>query len=354
MSFSLQKASFWKRISAFMFDGMMLVVISLAIMIGLHAILKVDAKIDRLETYRLEYATEMGLDLNISNEAYDAFTEEERKAYDDLYVEFNKQLSQNEEVMNLNAEILALISLTITISLLLGTAIWYFVIPLFLKNGVTLGKKIFGLAVIRTNGVKLTNPILFARSLIGFYAIETMFPLTLLFMTFFGSLGIVGLITPVLFFILQIGVIAYTKTNSSIHDLLTDTVVVDMASQQIFETQEERTEFDKAEGARKAAEAENGGRPIATGVFAPQANTTQASTATEVVAIATQTNAEAVTTEVAEAVETAQQEPAQPANEAPQAPVPVEEKSTEEASQASPAPSEETSEGAENPAPQAE
>ena len=353
MSFSIQKASFWKRISAFMFDGMMLVVLSLAIMIGLHAILKVDAKIDRLEAYRVEYATEIGLDLNISNEDYDALTEEERKAYDDLYVEFNKQLSQNEEVMNLNAEILTLISLTITISLLLGTAIWYFVIPLFFKNGVTLGKKIFGLAVCRTNGVKLTNPILFARSLIGFYAIETMFPLTLIFMTFFGSLGIVGLITPVLFLLLQIGVIAYTKTNSSIHDLLTDTVVVDLASQQIFETQEERTEFDKAEGARKAAEAENGGRPIATGVFAPKTTTAQDTTATEVVTVATQANADTVTAEVAEVVEPAQQEPAQSAEEAPQAPVPVEESAAEEASQPTPAQAEEVS-VAESSAPQAE
>ena len=351
MSFSLQKASFWKRISAFMFDATLMVVLSLAIMIGLHAILKIDAKIDRLEAYRVEYATEIGLNLNITAEEYDALTEEERKAYDDKLLEMNKQLAQDKEVMDLNANILTSISVTITVSLLIGTAIWYFVIPLFFKNGITLGKKIFGLAVIRTNGVKLTNPVLFARSLIGFYAIETMFPLTLIFMTLFGALGIVGIITPILFLVLQIGVMAYTKTNSSIHDLLTDTVVVDMASQQIFETQEERTEFDKAEGARKAAEAD-GERQVATGVFAPHSETSQAAAEeTEVVTVAAETNVETVTAEIAEPAQESKQKETS-AEETPAQPLPAEEKENAPSVQENqPC---DGAEGVENSAPQAE
>ena len=359
MSFSLQKASFWKRISAFMFDGMMMVVLSLAIMIGLHAILKIDAKIDRLEAYRVEYATELGFNLNITTEEYDAFTEDERNAYDELYLELNKRMQQDEEVMNLNASILTSISITVTVSLLIGTAIWYFVIPLFFKNGVTLGKKIFGLAVVRTNGVKVSNPVLFARSLIGFYAIETMFPLTLIFMTLFGSLGIVGLVTVGLFLVLQIFVLAYTKTNSSIHDLLTDTAVVDMASQQIFETQEERTEFDKAEGARKAAEAE-GDKPVATGAFAPRPETAQATAEeTETVIITTEANVEAVTAEIAEPAQEEEKESVPQTEEKPAEAVPVEsEVKTEDAAQNAPSAQETQSpndeERVETTAPQAE
>ena len=73
-----------------------------------------------------------------------------------------------------------------------------------------------------------------------------------------------------------------------------------MASQQIFETQEERTEFDKAEGARKAAEAE-GDKPVATGAFAPRPETAQATAEeTETVIITTEANVEAVTAEIAE------------------------------------------------------
>lgn len=274
MSFNLQKANFWKRISAFMFDIILTFVIALAIMIGFHAVLKVDAKIDKLNGYRTQYAEQIGLDLDLSNEEYEKLPEAEKQAREEKFNELNELMRNDEAAMALNTEIVTVIATSVTVSLLIGTTIWYFVIPLFMKHGRTIGKKIFGLAVVRSNGVKLTNPILFVRSLIGLYAIETMFPLMLVFLILTGALSVVGIITLGLFAILQIFVLIYTKTNSCIHDLLTDTVVVDMASQQIFETQEERTEYDKAEAARKAAE-QDGERVVATGVFAPKTQAAQ-------------------------------------------------------------------------------
>ena len=254
-----------------MFDGVLLFALTIACMIGFHAAFGVDAKIDKLEQYRTEYATKYGIDLDIKQEDYDNFTQEEKDAYDKLYLEVNEAMSKDEKVMELNGDIITAVATSISLGLLISTVGLYFVVPLCFKQGRTLGKKIFGLAVVRTNGVKLTNPLLFARSLIGFYAIELMFPLIITALTLLGVLGIIGFITLGLFFILEIGVMIYTKkTHSCIHDLLTDSVVVDMASQQIFETQEDRTEFDKAEAARKAAEAEQDGRPIATGIFAPK------------------------------------------------------------------------------------
>ena len=254
-----------------MFDGVLLFVLTIAIMIGFHAAFGVDAKIDKLDAYRAQYAAEYGIDLDIPQEDYDKLTDEEKKAYDDTYIKVNEAMSKDKAVMELNADIITLVATSISLGLLISTFGLYFVVPMFFKHGRTLGKKIFGLAVVRTNGVKVTHPIFFARSLIGFYAIELMFPLLIIALTLLGVLGTIGFITIGLFFILQIGVIAYTKkTRSCIHDLLTDTVVVDMASQQIFETQDDRTEFDKAEAARKAAEKENDGKPIATGVFAPK------------------------------------------------------------------------------------
>ena len=50
-----------------------------------------------------------------------------------------------------------------------------------------------------------------------------------------------------LLFVLQIGVMIATKTNSSIHDLLSDTVVVDFACQQIFDTEEELIAYKQAQ-----------------------------------------------------------------------------------------------------------
>ena len=66
---------------------------------------------------------------------------------------------------------------------------------------------------------------------------------TMVLMILFGLLGIVGWIALLLLLLLQIFVMVKTPTNSSIHDLLADTVVVDYASQQIFETQEELIAF---------------------------------------------------------------------------------------------------------------
>ena len=72
---------------------------------------------------------------------------------------------------------------------------------------------------------------------------ETMFPLLIVLMIYFGYLGIIGTATLLLFLILQLGVMIKTPTNSSIHDLLSDTIVVDLLSQRIFETEEERVEY---------------------------------------------------------------------------------------------------------------
>ena len=54
---------------------------------------------------------------------------------------------------------------------------------------------------------------------------------------------IIGTATLLLLLVLQIGVMVKTQTNSSIHDLLSDTMVVDLVSQRIFETEEERVAY---------------------------------------------------------------------------------------------------------------
>ena len=70
---------------------------------------------------------------------------------------------------------------------------------------------------------------------------------TMLKSGFQRKLGLIGIVMLFLLLVLQIGVMIYTKTNSSIHDLLSDTVVVEYASQQIFETEEDLIAYKKAE-----------------------------------------------------------------------------------------------------------
>ena len=68
---------------------------------------------------------------------------------------------------------------------------------------------------------------------------ETMVPIYLFIMFFFGSIGILGPLVIILLLGLNVFTVFYTKTRSTIHDLVSDTVVVDMASQMIFESEEE-------------------------------------------------------------------------------------------------------------------
>ena len=254
MSMDLQKAGIWKRFSAYLFDLMLVVFVTVAGAILFASMFRFDASVKEFAEITVEYEDKYGIDLDISQEDYNALSEAEKAAYDETYKIALEEYSKDGRVSATYGAIVSKTLLIVALSLLFGVAIVHFLFPLLFKNGQTLGKKIFGLAVTRTNFVRLKSPILFARSILGVYAIETMFPAFLIIMILLGKLGIIGVITLLLFLVLQIGVMIYTPTNSSIHDLLADTVVVDMASQQIFETEVERLEYVQAEAARKAAE----------------------------------------------------------------------------------------------------
>lgn len=254
MSIDLQKAGIWKRFSAYLFDLMLVVFVAVAGAIFFASAFRFDAPLKTLAEITVEYEEKYGIDLEISDEEYNALSPEEKTAYDETYQNAFNEYSKDERVNAAYSAIVSKALLVVAFSLLFGVTIVHFLFPLLFKNGQTLGKKIFGLAVTRSSFVRLKAPILFARSILGVYAIETMFPAFLVVMILLGSLGTIGLITLALFLILQLGVMIYTPTNSSIHDLLADTVVVDMASQQIFETENERMEYLQAAAAKKAAE----------------------------------------------------------------------------------------------------
>lgn len=247
---TLQKANFWKRISAYLFDIILTVTLAIGFASLLSAVVGYDKHQEQLQNYYEYYEQTYGVDFDISEEDYNKLTEDEKLKYETAA----DALEKDENVLATYSVIVSLSLVILSFSVLLGILSIYFIVPLFFKNGQTLGKKIFGLAVIRSNLVKVSNPVLFARTLFGMYAIETMFPLFLLAMLYFNLMGGVALITIGLLFVLQVAVLIVSKNNSSIHDLLSDTVVVEFASQRIFETQEALQEFIKEQ---QAIEAQN-------------------------------------------------------------------------------------------------
>ena len=131
--------------------------------------------------------------------------------------------------------------------------LWELVIPIWLGNGQTLGKKIFSLCLVRNDGVKLNHLQLFARMLLGKFTIETMLPVYVLILVFWGVVGLPGTLLLFAILIAQVLCLIISRDNCAIHDLIAGTVVVDISSQMIFRTTEDLIAYKKKIAAEQAA-----------------------------------------------------------------------------------------------------
>ena len=249
MALDLQKASIWKRVSAYLFDLIILGILVVGIAFIFSAVFGYDDYNQQLSDAYTNYETQYNVSFELTLEEYDALTEEELARYDKAY---DSLVADNEAMYAYNM-VINLTLLIMTISILLSYVILEYVVPLLFKNGQTLGKKIFGICVMRTDGVKMTTLQMFVRTILGKYTIETMIPVLILVMLYFNTIGWPGTIVLGLILLLQIIVIGVTKTNSAIHDLLSGTVVVDYHSQKIFSSTDELIEYKKVLAAERAA-----------------------------------------------------------------------------------------------------
>ncbi len=234
MKFDIQKADFWKRISAFLFDFILLGTLIIGLAAALSSILNYDKYTDMMKEARYDAYDLYGIPHDITAEEFEKLPEETRIGANKAYSRDSRAVYGSKMSSNLRLIIISLSIITAHVLLEL-------VVPLLFGNGQTLGKKAFGLAVMHTNGVKLKNQAHFVRVIVGKCTIETMVPAYIVIMIIFGNLGAVGTVVLGLFALLQIFSVFYTRatTRSAIHDLISDTVVVDMASQQMFDTFED-------------------------------------------------------------------------------------------------------------------
>ena len=218
-----------------MFDGILILALAVGITAVLSWMFGYSDYYERVSDAKDRYSEKYGIDLDISQDDYDKLSDEQKQLYYDADAEF----ANDEEVLFAYGMLFNLSLVILSLSLLTAFIALELVVPIFLKYGRTLGKKIFGLAVVRTNGVKMTGQAHFIRSIIGKYTMETMVPVYITVMILFGNLGVVGTGVLLMFLVLELFVVFYTKTRSAIHDLVSDTVVVDMANQMIFENEDE-------------------------------------------------------------------------------------------------------------------
>lgn len=238
MIYDIQKASIWKRFAAALLDFILILTIAVGIAALVSLITGYDKANDRLEEIYAEYEEAYHID---RTKSLDSLTEEEMKRYEEAEL----AISQDEEAIKVYEIVINLTLVITSVSILAAVMIGEFVVPLFLKNGQTVGKKIFGIGVMMTNGTKLKTVALFIRAVLGKYTIETMIPVLILIMIYFGSIGILGIVILALILLLELILIISTGNNSLIHDLISDTVVIDAGSQKIFDSENDLIEYQK-------------------------------------------------------------------------------------------------------------
>ena len=248
MIYDLQKAGMWKRISAFLFDNILLLVAIVGIAALLSTMLGYDKHSNTLNAAYEKYETQYGITFNTTQEQYNAMTEAEKANYDAAY----EALTADEEAMYAYSMMVNLMLVILSGAILLAMFIFEFAVPMLFGNGQTLGKKIFGIAIMRTDGVKVSGPLMFIRTILGKFTIETMIPVIILFMMFLGTIGIIGPFIFMVLLVLQCIMLVMSKSGRLIHDYLAKTVAVDMSSQMIFDTVEEMLEYKKSVAAEKA------------------------------------------------------------------------------------------------------
>lgn len=253
MIYDVQKADLWKRISAGIFDLIMTGIIVVLIGMGVAGIVNYDGYMGELSDCYEKYEKEYGIDIDIiGTEEFDKLSDAQK----DKYKEADEKFSKDEQVIYLREMLLNLSLVIIVVSVVLGFLIWEFILPLVFKNGQTLGKKIFGLAVIRYDCVRVSPVLMFARSMLGKCTVELLVPLLAfaLFMLQIG--GIFSLIVFAGILITQAVFFIMTRERTLIHDVMAQTVVVDLSSQMIFDTPEALLEYKQKLQAEKAAKAE--------------------------------------------------------------------------------------------------
>ena len=188
MVYDLQKAGLWKRIAAWMFDGILTGILAVAFGVLLSMLLGYDGYSQTLNDAYAHYEAEYGVVFDISAETYGAMTPAEQDHYNAAYA----ALIHDMQAMRAYNMVKNLSLVIASMGILLAILLWEFAVPLWIGNGQTLGKKIFGLCLMRNDGVKVNNLQLFTRTILGKFTVETMIPVYIAILIFLGSAGMGG------------------------------------------------------------------------------------------------------------------------------------------------------------------
>ncbi len=249
MIYDLQKASLWKRFAAFLLDAILLTVLATGFFFVIALITDYDHHLTIVTDAYDRIGAEYGVTPEMQRKSPQELTQEEM----DILMAADAAIAADSEAVYSYQMVANLSVLIVTFGLLAAFLLLEFLVPLLLKNGQTLGKKIFGIGVMHTEGVRLGHVALFVRTVLGKFAVETM-PLAMCVIFVLGGMGSpVFLLISAALLLVQVITLAASHENALLHDKMAATVAVDLASQMIFDTREQLLEYKTKAHAEKVA-----------------------------------------------------------------------------------------------------
>ena len=230
MANTSNKAALSKRASAFFIDVVLLLLLAVALAYVLSLAFGYSrfsqAYSSGIERYAAQYNVQF--DKVVSQADFDALTDQQKASYEAAVAAMN----EDTEILDALSSMVRLIFLIAALSLFLAFMALEFIVPLFLKQGRTLGKKAFGLSVTKKDGSPLGPVPLLVRTFVGKYLIETMIPVLIIIITIFNAIGlmngpgIIGFAIILVIVISNLALVFISANGCAIHDHIADTIVV--------------------------------------------------------------------------------------------------------------------------------
>ncbi|MBQ8768368.1 MAG: RDD family protein [Oscillospiraceae bacterium] len=236
------KAKPIKRLGAYVIDLILLLVITTAVALAMYSAMDYNAYEDKYEMSCEKYGQQFGVDLSASRADQAELSEAEQEKYLAAW----EALNADEETMDALKQMLRIELLSLMVGFLVGYVILEIMIPLIFKNGQTVGKKILGLCVMHKYHVRVGFMQIIYRTILGKYFIETLIPVVMLVLSDYGVLGMTASLVLAAIAMTQGFIVMMSQANCGIHDKLFNTVVADFKKQHIFDTWNDRFDFEEA------------------------------------------------------------------------------------------------------------
>lgn len=250
MIYDIQKASLLKRFSAFLLDFILAVIVTTGVAYLVSVITDYDKYYNEVQGTIEAVSEEYGVDLSLSqSEAEEKYSQADYSRYIEAYNKVMERCGDSYVMM------WSLSIMMVTIGLLVSHLLLEFVVPLILKNGQTVGKKVFKIGVIQLNCVRLAPQSLFVLSILGKFTIETMLPVLGLFLIMFNIAPFLGLLLIAGVLIAQLTLLVVNKNHCLIHDLIASAVPVDLSTQMVFESERALVEYKERIAQERASKA---------------------------------------------------------------------------------------------------